>query len=699
MKLLFGIHCHQPVGNFDHVLEESYQKSYLPFIKVLYDYPQFKFTAHYTGFLLEWIERNHPEFFGILNEMIERGQVEIMTGSFYEAIIAVIPDEDKLDQINWFSSYIKEKLKYEPSGMWMAERVWEPNMPKMLNLAGIKYITLDDSHFYSAGLLEEGTFGYYMTEENGYDVKVFPISEKLRYCIPFKLPEETINYLVSVKDTNPDAVLTIIDDGEKFGVWPGTHKWVYEERWLRNFIEAILSCDEWLTTQTFSECINNEDPLGNVYLPTASYMEMMEWSLPSDIANEYAALREEIKNRGELDKYKLFFKGGFWRNFLAKYPESNHLQKRVLKFSSNLREYEKNNNIRLDDIKKELFMSQANDAYWHGIFGGLYLPHLRHALYEHLIKGEKLLSKMENKDSYLNYFIEDFNKDGFEEVTIDSGFYKAVFSPSKGGTLIEYDLKNKNFNLLNTLSRHPESYHFKVLEASEAGKSDETKSIHDLVKVKENGLENYLFYDSYQRVSLVDHFLSSNATLDDFMRGINCEEIISLNKKYNFEIQRNSHINLIFHRENSHKKISVTKNISFYSDNTYHEIVYEIKNNSSRAAELWFGTEFNFSLLGGRTYDRYYIGGGINPEENYLSSKGESTGKEISLVNDWDRFKINLKSDRETIFWRCPVETVSQSEEGFERIYQSSTVLMNWKMKLNPNEKWVVRIIKEIVCW
>jgi len=137
----------------------------------------------------------------------------------------------------------------------------------------------------------------------------------------------------------------------------------------------------------------------------------------------------------------------------------------------------------------------------------------------------------------------------------------------------------------------------------------------------------------------------------------------------------------------------------FSSDSKSHKIIYEITNNSNKSLELWFGAEFNFSLLGGKTPDRYYIGNGITHETNYLSSTGVSNGREINLINEWDKFSISLRSNKETIFWRCPVETVSQSEDGFERTYQSSTVLMNWKIKLNPSETWNVEIIKDITCW
>ena len=48
VNFIFAIHNHQPVGNFDHVAEEAYQKSYLPLMEVLRDHPWFRFCIHHT---------------------------------------------------------------------------------------------------------------------------------------------------------------------------------------------------------------------------------------------------------------------------------------------------------------------------------------------------------------------------------------------------------------------------------------------------------------------------------------------------------------------------------------------------------------------------------------------------------------------------------------------------------------------------
>ena len=62
INLIFGCHSHQPVGNFDFVFDEAYRKAYLPFVEVLERFPSVHVTLHYTGPLLDWFLREHPEY-------------------------------------------------------------------------------------------------------------------------------------------------------------------------------------------------------------------------------------------------------------------------------------------------------------------------------------------------------------------------------------------------------------------------------------------------------------------------------------------------------------------------------------------------------------------------------------------------------------------------------------------------------------
>jgi len=216
VAFLFCVHNHQPVGNFPHILEDAYEKAYRPFIEVLKKYPFMKVSIHFSGVLWDFFEESHPEFLETLKKLVKKGQLEMMTGGYYEPILAVIPDEDKVGQIRKLTQAIQGQMGTVPTGMWLAERVWEPHLPKFLVEAGVEYITIDDYHFKKSGLRDEDLSGYYLTEEEGKVLKVFPGSETLRYIIPFHPPEETLEYLARLRGSSHAAIFA--DDGEKFGI-------------------------------------------------------------------------------------------------------------------------------------------------------------------------------------------------------------------------------------------------------------------------------------------------------------------------------------------------------------------------------------------------------------------------------------------------------------------------------------------------
>ncbi len=237
---VFCIHNHQPVGNFDHVLEECFEKAYWPFLKTISKYPSIKLTLHNTGFLLDWIIENRPEYIELLKTMVDRGQVEIMGGGYYEPVLSVIPEADRINQIKMMSEKIFEIFKVKPRGIWLAERVWEPALPTTLKNAKVEYLLLDDYHFVKSGLDREELGGYYITEDQGKTVKIFPGSEMLRYLIPFRPVEQLEEHLKGLKGFLRLGNAAIYgDDGEKFGSWPGTHGWVYDEGWLEGFFKMI----------------------------------------------------------------------------------------------------------------------------------------------------------------------------------------------------------------------------------------------------------------------------------------------------------------------------------------------------------------------------------------------------------------------------------------------------------------------------
>ena len=234
-RLLFVIHNHQPVGNFDFVFEKATDHSYGPFVELLAQHPSVRAGLHFTGPLLEWLEKHRPELLAAVREMCERGQVEILGGGWAEPMLTVLADRDALGQLRMMRSECARLFGVLPRGMWLAERVWDPSLPRLLHAADVEYTLLDDTHFRYAGLREPRLTGHYVTEKAGDPVSVFPIDRDLRYAIPFKKPQEAI---AAIRGAGPGRTVTYGDDGEKFGVWPETYEWVWNKGWLKNFRPA-----------------------------------------------------------------------------------------------------------------------------------------------------------------------------------------------------------------------------------------------------------------------------------------------------------------------------------------------------------------------------------------------------------------------------------------------------------------------------
>jgi len=488
-------HFHQPVDNFDFVIEDCYKKSYEPLIDNIYQYEDIKITLHFSGNLLEWLLNHKPEFIEKIKIMAKRGQIEIIGGGYYEPIFAIIPYRDKIAQIKKLSDLIKKEFGLEINGAWLSERVWEPTYPSFLNDVGLKYVIVDDNHFRSTGITEEETLYSYITEDEGKTLRIFSINEELRYLTPWKPTYLSIDYLKKMIDENGDRIALLISDAEKMGVWGTTHQICYVEGQGHKdgdngkpFIPALfeqIRSNSWIKSITLTEYMQKFPAKSLIYLPTASYDKMEEWVLPTEIRKNFKKIRKALLEDEEKREIYQFLKGGFWRYFLVKYPESNNMHKKMIYIRKKLISTEekllkvKNEQLVSLILKKinkawdEIYKAQCNDCYWHGLFGGVYLQFLRFSVYTHLINTEKIIDEISTLinpklKSYIYITPTDFIKDSRTEYLIESDLFNIYINPNDAGTIFELDFKPKSYNLLNTLTRWPEAYHdSKKLESKE----------------------------------------------------------------------------------------------------------------------------------------------------------------------------------------------------------------------------------------
>lgn len=694
LRLVLALHNHQPVGNFDGVFEAAYQDSYRPFLEVFRRFAGLKLSLHTSGCLLDWLEVHHPDYLDEVAELVAEGRIEILGGAYYEAILPMLSPRDRVAQIASYATKLRERFATDVRGMWIAERVWEQSLVSEIAAAGIRYTVLDDFHFKNAGLTAADLHGYYITEDAGNLLFVFPGSERLRYTIPFSDPQATIDYLRPIAEQRPGSVVVFADDGEKFGTWPETKKHVYEEGWLERFFTALADNAGWLQVTTLAESAANTPPVGKIYLPDASYREMTEWALPVAAQQRLETARHKLDHETATELAP-FIRGGFWRNFKAKYPEADEMHARMTLVSNRLRELDQaglGESAAFHEAQKLLHQGQCNCAYWHGAFGGIYLPHLRNAVFANLIAAESAVRRVEKRGaSWIDIATEDYNLDARQEIRLENDRLAAFASPARGGWLYELDSFRINHNLLATLARRPEAYHQKIVNHQEHGGGD-VASIHDRVVFKQPNLDQHLFYDSRPRKSLIDHFYPADTTLEQVTRS-QAEEIGDFaDGIYEARLRRGAtrvQAELSRRGQVGEHSLRLIKRITLEAAQSRLQIVYRLEELPEEP--LLFAPEFNFAGLPAGADDRYFHQGAER-----LGQLGQKldlpTADTIGLCDQWLGIDVRLDFSRQAALWTFPIESVSQSEGGFELIHQSVVVQPRWNVLPDGDGAWEVQI-------
>ena len=685
--LLLCLHNHQPVGNFDSVIEGAARDAYLPFLETLADFPAIKVTIHFSGFLLRWLEERSPDTFSLLKLLSDRGQAELLGGGMYEPILALLPERDRLGQIDALSAEVKRLFGKTPEGIWLAERVWEPDLPATLEAAGVKYLPVDDYHFVRAGLSPGELDGVYLTEYNGAAVRVFPGSERLRYLIPFGDVGETLREIERLTSRDvPFPAAIFADDGEKFGVWPGTHRSVYGEGWLRRFFGGIAGFGDRIATMTFGEYVSVAPLRGTVYLPTCSYTEMGEWALPPRNAARFGDLLHALRS-GNLAEMKPFLQGGYFRNFLRKYDESNQLHKRMLWVSERVVRARKKRPVRGGAACDSLYRAQSNDVYWHGVFGGLYLNHLREAAYANLLRAEAASDAVLHgeKERWTESVRGDIDRDGGEELLLKTSGLTLLAHAHDGGALTEISLPRRAVALGHVLTRREEGYHEKFRRA--AGSFDGSTSIHDAMVLKDPSVLSALGVDPWQRASFREAYYGNADLPDAILSGAAAPRSVTAGRRAGVTVvRRGSNLICRFKVPLAGEGIDLhlVKSLVLRAGRERFEARFRLENRGAETAAGWLCSEWNLNLLSGNGPDRYYVG---MAEARELSSSGVAKGvDEFGVVDAWRNVAAGAVLDRECVVLREPVETASLSEAGAEKIHQGICLRILFPVRLEPGK-------------
>ncbi|HEV8381460.1 MAG TPA: alpha-amylase/4-alpha-glucanotransferase domain-containing protein [Gemmatimonadales bacterium] len=623
LRFVFGLHLHQPVGNFDHVMADHVRDVYRPIIEHASAAGFFPLTLHVSGPLLEWLEAHDTAWLDMIGRLAADRRLELLLAGFDEPILASLPRPDRLEQIGRMREYLQRRFGVQATGLWLTERVWQPELAADLAAAGVEYALVDDRHFLVSGFRHDELHRPHHTESDGQRVGLLAIDERLRYLIPFRPPEETASYLKELR-AQGHGLAVLADDGEKFGGWPGTKDWVYGSGWLATFLQTM----EGLITSGEIELTTGQDAFrqvpsgGLAYLGTASYREMEKWALPPEAQRDLTTLEDELGPK-HLAASASFVRGGHWHHFLVKYPESNRMHKTMVALSTLSRR-------RGDppEARRAIGRAQCNDAYWHGVFGGLYLPHLRNAIWRQLAIAERALRQGEG----LAYDELDLDYDGYPELWIHSAQFSAVVSPHRGGAVEVLTRFADLTNFADVLTRRRESYH-EIPEQQAHGHGESnggTASIHDIEKASR--LTALPPVDVEPRAILVERLLGKDVTAEDYANArykpIRSWAAVPMSARVSVD---SSAVTIVLQGADLEKRLQ-------FDETGCLDVAYS-----------WNATAHGNAVF----------------------------APELSLARD-----IPLRLQPDTEIWRSQITTVARSERGFEETVQGVSLTPRWPARL-----------------
>jgi alpha-amylase len=488
--VIIGTHNHLPLGRNEEAAERLYQDSLKPFLAVLYRYPGFPVTLHYSGILMEWLEESHPEFLTLLGEMVGRGQVEILGGGYYDPILPLIPTNDKLGQLEKMTTWLRVRFETRPRGCWIVEKVWEQSLASVLSASGMDYTFVDDRQFAIAGVNEEDLFMPFITEDQGKIITILPVSERMSELAARAEASAAIAFLRALPGgglpggagPNPPPVAPIailMDDGA------AAASRLLQNGWLESFIRLSEENAAWLEATTPGQYLRDNPPARRLFIPSSSSLDIMRLALPPARREAFESAREHAdRSWGN----RRFLVGGHFRDFLSRYPEA------WLMYAKMMNTHVLVSQVRGDKYKKkaaqnELWKGQSHHAYWNGGTGGIYENELRKAVYRSLIEAEKITRATEIfAPSILSV---DYDMDNRTEYLYQGSELNAYIR-SLGGALFELDFLPASWNYLDTM----------IDREGPQERGDAPGSAA-----------------SYERKAFLDHFFAPGARIGDFQTG------------------------------------------------------------------------------------------------------------------------------------------------------------------------------------
>jgi len=414
ITLVLGSHAHVPYGACSAEFEKTYAGLVKPFISGLYKYPSIQAALHYSGVLLHWVERSHPEIFMLIEDMVNRKQVEMLGGGFYEPMLPIISSQDIIGQIEMLTTYLRKQFGKKPQGCWIPGFAWEQGLVSPLAACGMSFTFLSERQFALDGDHGASAIAHpCICEDQGKVITVFPVMQSLETALAGKsisslLPPLLENYNKR-HSGGTEFIVSLFPS--RINADPGESP---DSAWCR-FFDELARCDYYTETAIPGRIVKSLKGLRKRYFPDSS-----------DSADSISP-----------------------RRFIITHPPAGGIYAKMV-FTNVLINQLRGDKSRKDSAHEELRKAQSSALFCKIGQEGVHNHLLRNAAYSALLGAERMTrEKTKFVPSLVAY---DFNMDGahewlFQDVRIN------CYVQSTGGGIFELDYLPKAWNYLDTCGK------------------------------------------------------------------------------------------------------------------------------------------------------------------------------------------------------------------------------------------------------
>ena len=652
-KFFLGSHNHTPFGSRDEDFERAYRTRYKPFIAAIYRFPTVPVVLHYSGVLLAWLEKHHPEFLMILEELVNRKQVELLGGGFYEPMMPLIPLADRIGQIELLTTYLRKHFGKRPRGCWLPGMMWEQSLAGSLQTSGMDYVFLDADQFKAAGLSGSAAERPCLTEDQGKLVTVFPVSSRLGQTAATKEPKAFIRAVAEGAADGGERFVAVFPD--RFA--PSAADETESEVRLSALLEALALADDRIELTTPSRVLKGYQAAEKAFFPSSAERKVMYWAMDEERRKGFDAL-VDLERKGALEDASSYFTGAFPRQFLVRYPEANGIYAKMI-YTHILINQLRGDKYRKRTAREELWKAQGCDGFWHVEDGGVYRNSLRKAVYGALIEAEKITRE---KGVFIPSVVSvDFDLDGEREYLFQ-GAELNCYVKAEGGSVFELDYLPKAWNYLDTLARRREPY-------ADAGR----------------------VLDTHRRSAFVDRLLPPECSLTDMAGGRLSGGRNCAHETYEeIEVDRVHHTLVLRASVAGHgdfasieiiKKYQLKKNVLTVS--------YALSNRGVLPKRFNFAPEIDLSFAGAEADAQRIrcVRSGVRTEEPLELS--ELRGLEELMIEDGKNgLTVSLTSPMPYDLWLLPISTRCRLDGVVGDQYQTTCFMPLRPVILAPDESW-----------